>query len=340
MESKSIPNIFLFFSLALIACQQETHPLVSTNKILQGREEVRFPYVVPISMDGGYFCTGTFLSDSLLLTAAHCVARTLSVRWESHTSSRLYIHPEWPTEGEACVTKPALAKYDLALVEFPAGTYTLEQARLLERPLQTGETFTIVGYGNNKLIPFERYCTLSPKKMADGLCHVLRGEKKLGASDYIYTSILSFQPRRWSLGPGCPIDCSSTALKSALIENEANLKSFVTNNCDGNFRDRSYGEEGAGIKRSGVNQIDSLSDGTILFAGEIARGQNSISASGDSGGPLLIQESGSWRLAGVTHGGRLKEEDGSLHKVSIYADLTSASSLEWISERVRVRNLD
>lgn len=345
MENKRFSSYVLFCSLGLMSCQPGTHPFNSESKIIHGRTETGFPYVVPIQMDGRYFCTGTFISDSVLLTAAHCVEHALSVEWLGTRlkSSRIYIHSSWPIAGDACQAQAADPQYDVALVQFPAGTYHYSAASFLKRGLQTGQMFTIVGYGNNRIIPFERYCTLPARKFEDGLCHVFLGVKGANSADYSYSSVLTFEPGNNVAGPGCPVDCSTSGLKSSLEDQELNLKDFVAQTCDGNFRDRSYQEDGVGTKRSGKNRISSLNRGTIRFNGIVDQDgtdEDSVSGSGDSGGPLFVEEDGRYLLAGVTHGGRLSNQNGSLHKVSVYADLTADASLDWIKAAVRDHQLN
>lgn len=342
MKSKRSLLYAWFCSLTLIACQPDPHPSTSESKIIHGREEGGFPYVVPIQMDGTYFCTGTFISDSVLVTAAHCVEHALSVEWlgTGNKTSQIHIHSNWPTEGDACKVQVTNPKYDVALVKFPAGTYKQKPIQLLNRRLQIAEPFTIVGYGSNKITPFKRYCTLPANKQSDGLCHVLLGTKGASDVDYSYSSVLTFEPGSQDQSPGCPVDCNMAGLKTSLERDESNLKTFVTKNCDGNFRDRSYREEGVGTKRSGTNRILALEDGRIAFIGDTITGTDSVSGSGDSGGPLFILENGQYQLAGITHGGRLKNVNGSLQKLSIYADLTADPSLHWIKTVIQEEQLD
>lgn len=91
---------------------------------------------------------------------------------------------------------------------------------------------------------------------------------------------------------------------------------------------------GSGVKRKGTNVIQSVENGMIRFTGVptatapgVPLGENVASGSGDSGGPMFIDQ----RLAAVTSGGSLKSiQDPSGHtsmvKVSNYVDLNTAAN--------------
>lgn len=89
----------LALALAASGCKQR-HADASAVKIMNGRSESGFPYVVRVTMDGSGSCTGSFVSESLLLTAAHCVDRARSIEFQgtSAKSTDVFIQPDWPRQ--------------------------------------------------------------------------------------------------------------------------------------------------------------------------------------------------------------------------------------------------
>ena len=80
----------------------------------------------------------------------------------------------------------------------------------------------------------------------------------------------------------------------------------------------------AGTKRLGKNKLLDASGNELVFGGELrnvgaaGNGENSASASGDSGGPMFISD----ELVGVTSGGTTQDDT----KYSFYVNLLSASN--------------
>jgi hypothetical protein len=314
----------------LSSCQGESH---SSPHVTNGESESGFPYVVRIVMDGGGSCTGSFLTDSILLTAAHCVDDADEVAYGSVKAPRsaFRINPLWPVDRSS--TLPRLPKNDLALVQFPGGTYTGSSvATFSPRSPEVGEALKIVGYGNNRIYPFGEYCRLQ-KASEDGKCLLERGEQVAG-SNYDYEKVFDFD------SPTPEIDgrvCTKTLLKEALSETDETFEQYIDAHCGGNYRDRPYKETGSGKKRSGTNVVSDVSNGTIKFQGSLggsASGEDSASGAGDSGGPLFVKISGKWQLAGITHGGSLVDRDEDLGKRSIYLDLNSDMSSHWLKENL------
>jgi hypothetical protein len=329
----------LGFGAAALAAGCQSEGSKSQPKVTNGVDEDGFPYVVRIVMDGGGSCTGSFLSDSLMLTAAHCVDKAQSVSYGQATAPRsaFSIHPSWPQGGATCGLNRD-PKFDVALVRFPAGTYTgTTYALLSPRAPEIGEELTIVGYGNNLIEPFDRFCKLPEAKTAHGTCAVQVGVRGQGVS-YDYQTAFEFAPTGTDGSSGvCEAACTRAGLTQALAAEGQTFAGFVGESCDGNFRDRSYKETGSGIKRSGKNVVAEVSGGTVRFFGELGgtpSGNDSASGAGDSGGPLFVRIGGKLRIAAVTHGGSLVSHEGDAAKRSIYVDLNSAFNRDWLSERL------
>lgn len=84
----------------------------------------------------------------------------------------------------------------------------------------------------------------------------------------------------------------------------------------------------SGVKRKGSNLLDTRGDGLLVFSGVVRgaeeNGRESASASGDSGGPMLVDG----RQVGVTSAGVVKGNT----KFSIYVDLHSAESKQFFRQ--------
>lgn len=87
----------------------------------------------------------------------------------------------------------------------------------------------------------------------------------------------------------------------------------------------------AGKKHEGLNQILKVAQGEIIVVGtpgpsaDLAQGEFSNSAPGDSGGPLLFESSKA--IVGVVSNGKVvTNQSGMKFKASYYADLTSEKS--------------
>lgn len=343
MKSRSVKTLLVCCLIKLISCQAE-NPQYSTGKVINGMEEAGFSSVIQFVTDLRTLCSGSFVSDSLLLTAAHCLDRANSLTWKGIKVERhnFMIHPGWPTTATDC-SKPRHPGFDVALVKFPDGSFTGEFSPLLKRVPEVGEEFLIVGYGNNLITPFERFCTLPARKLSDGLCHVLRGERSQGA-DYQYSSLLAFEPEENTSTVACQIDCPSSRLLKVLEAQGISARTFVDEHCDGNFRDRSYQSQGLGTKRMGFNRITKVyEDGLLEFFGGIGGSDDGFdvaSDGGDSGGPLLILDQGQYKIAAITHGGSLHSMNGEFRKRSIYVVLHTQATVNWLTRTVKEKKLN
>ncbi|MFW7377807.1 MAG: trypsin-like serine protease [Oligoflexus sp.] len=91
----------------------------------------------------------------------------------------------------------------------------------------------------------------------------------------------------------------------------------------------SQGGSGSGVKRFGKNELQLIEDGMLAFLGTpsaedgLNKGEMVSSGSGDSGGPMFVND----ELVGVTSGGGLGTlETGETVSISQYVDLNSDES--------------
>lgn len=249
--------------LALNACgtqEEET----SSQKITNGREIANdeYPSVVMLyDAKIGAICTGTFIADDTVISAAHCTMSGKIDAAGNVTGAKLAIvnvknlalgqvelvaetvkmvrNPLWEKNGKN------VNKWDLSILTFPKGTAKAVSDLATAKP-KNNDAFTIVGYGLNQ-----------SKNLFDG----------------------------------------STA----------------------------------GIKRIGSNNVQSVSDGFIMFKGQSATttadGTKSSASGGDSGGPLFING----KLAGITSGGGADWFGLGSSSTSLYVDLSSPESQAFLS---------
>lgn len=140
----------------------------SEVKVTNGREvgDNEYPSVVLLydKVQGG-ICTGTFITPTVVLSAAHCtmagkidddgnvdlklaiinisdpVAKKAELVAESTSIVR---NPLWDKNGRN------VNKYDLSLITFPEGT-SKAVSELASIPAKSKDKFTIVGYGLNQM---------------------------------------------------------------------------------------------------------------------------------------------------------------------------------------------
>lgn len=100
---------------------------------------------------GSENCTGTFVSDEKMLTAAHCIKGKVSYYGTSTVDAiRTVVHPQWVDEGGTTVSDH-LVPYDLAVVYFPKGTG--KDWAMIGPPPKSGEWVKIMGFGSSDWKP-------------------------------------------------------------------------------------------------------------------------------------------------------------------------------------------
>ncbi|MBF0441422.1 MAG: trypsin-like serine protease [Oligoflexales bacterium] len=117
--------------------------------------ESDYPSVVMLVLDGAAICTGTFISDSRVLTAGHCVRSVGKVQIYRRKGAGGFQAGE---AAKSFITSPMYKesgydpKYDIAIVNFPSGT-SKYISRISQSDPRPGDKFTIVGYGNSVISP-------------------------------------------------------------------------------------------------------------------------------------------------------------------------------------------
>ncbi len=113
-------SLLLASSLALVS--------LPAAALVNGTEEAEssFPFTARLYVLGTHLCTGTFLNDTTVLTARHCIAYadpTGNVRVDSGAQQSASVNVFYLDEGFDPALPPQLGyETDLALVVFPAGT--------------------------------------------------------------------------------------------------------------------------------------------------------------------------------------------------------------------------
>ncbi len=129
----------------------------SSLKVVNGRplSETEFPSVVKISIDLGKgtraTCTSSVISDTVMITAAHCLVLDNGLPADSATAvlnggkrvpgGVIHLHPEYDNKS---------AGNDIAFAKFPAGTFKDYKPVLLSSKIPTkGDEIKIIGFGKN-----------------------------------------------------------------------------------------------------------------------------------------------------------------------------------------------
>lgn len=154
----------------------------SDLKITNGKDATaaEYPSVVTLyDAKVGALCSGTFIDETTVLTAAHC---TMSYKIDSqgNVNGKLsIIHIVNAAKGEAnlvaesvsAVRNPLWDKtggnvspYDLALIKFPAGS-AKAVSQLATTPVRVGDQLTIVGYGLNQTVNMSDASSVGVKRI-------------------------------------------------------------------------------------------------------------------------------------------------------------------------------
>ncbi len=164
--SLTLTGKLLTMGLVMGSCAKQAD--VSRSKIVNGTMAFYFeqPAIITLydeNLDA--ICTGTFISETQVLTAAHCteandvdpntgeVGGKLSIVFiddlASHqakvvaTSTKIVRNPLWDAYGSG------VNSADLAIITFPKGTWKTK-AKISKRQAQVGDEIELYGYGLNQ----------------------------------------------------------------------------------------------------------------------------------------------------------------------------------------------
>lgn len=144
-----IKSTVLTLGVAVGGCQYRGGE--SSLSVTVGQETREHPAVVPLRVmqqKGDSSCTGTFITDSVVITAAHCFGAWSGDQVETLgvNAVKYLIHPDFSMSLPGVVL-PSQARVDVALVQFPPQTSS-HFVRLGTSRAQVGEEVLVVGYGS------------------------------------------------------------------------------------------------------------------------------------------------------------------------------------------------
>ena len=99
--------------------------------------------MVRLDLSNGGVCTGTFITSSAVLTAAHCLTNSPFVVTQGISSKQIIINKN---------SQLGSSSEDLGFVLFPENP-AQSMASIIDRAVRPGETISLVGYGNNFYTP-------------------------------------------------------------------------------------------------------------------------------------------------------------------------------------------
>lgn len=144
-------------SLLLLSCRG-TGPSSSEALLINAVPTSDYPAVVELeflSKEGKGICTGSFVSDQHLVTAAHCLPAPEEQGFElfitregKKIAAASYIrHPQFQDLAAGAAPTAKDGRYDLAVVTFPVATAPATLALPKATGAKVGELVTLVGYG-------------------------------------------------------------------------------------------------------------------------------------------------------------------------------------------------
>lgn len=149
--------------MSLVACGQIADKAASSEeKVTNGLSaSAEYPSVVMLQFavdQGSAICTGTFVNDSQVVTAAHCVYDVLQsgrgassmsfVKKGSNGRSQRVVATHLEYHPEYTVNPGTLSNHDIAIVTFPRNSAPGTTPLYTAEPT-VGQKFTIVGFGLN-----------------------------------------------------------------------------------------------------------------------------------------------------------------------------------------------
>ena len=133
---------FCIMSLVLFqTCAEQNE--VAASKVISGTDTNGYPFVTASVTDRDEFCSGSFISHNVYLTAGHCIANAKFIRTLGVESSVLVLHPEYSSDSTSIAD---FVQNDLGIAIFPAQTYTGRPA-ILSHSSRLDDSVTAIGLG-------------------------------------------------------------------------------------------------------------------------------------------------------------------------------------------------
>lgn len=213
LQSISLALVSTFCVTACDSSESEDPSSLKLTNAIEG-DDAAFPAVVQLmskSENNSRFCSGFFVNEYQVLTAAHCVKDLGSdlpdlyliaggnpmFEHRSAKALRYFVHPDYE-QGQQQIANP----YDIAVIEFPAGSAE-SSIRLSSRPASVNDAITLVGYGSDQNVAgvsstatgtgtgIKRYGQNSIKALADGILSIVgvdRTRPGLHKGQYVATA--------------------------------------------------------------------------------------------------------------------------------------------------------
>ncbi|MBF0441764.1 MAG: S1 family peptidase [Oligoflexales bacterium] len=145
---------FLIFTVTASACLPINPASVKiTDGTDTGSDE--YPSVVLLIMDKNLSCSGTFLNDYQVVTAAHCLPESVKKIEVFYGGDNNGKKPVLIGESTKYTVNPKYrevqsATYDLGVIDFPKNT-SKKYEKISAKAPTLDDPFTIVGYGDRKI---------------------------------------------------------------------------------------------------------------------------------------------------------------------------------------------